>query len=508
VCALSFSWIRKLMPAVTIFVLGGLPAFGQDGLQERIQKLQEQTSELKTMLEEMKAEIIRSRSETTALRQELQATRQQLEAAVSRSEQISYAANQSLSSEAQKSLQDLQEEQQLLTAKVDEQYQTKVESASKYRLRLSGVVLMNLFSNRGSVSNIDVPTFVLEGGGSNQRGSFGGTIRQSQVGFDVFGPEFKGARVSANAEFDFAGGFPTAPDGVTLGLLRLRTGMIRMDWPRTSLVAGQDAPFFSPLSPTSVASLSLPAFSYSGNLWRWIPQARVEHRLDVAENSSFLLQGGILDPLTGETPSTQYYRSPQAGEASRQPAYGTRAAWSRSVSGHPLTLGAGGYYSRQDWGFNRHVDSWAGTSDWTVPVGSHLEFSGEFYRGRAIGGLGSAIGRSVLLSGATTSPLTQVRALNSTGGWAQAKFRQSERLEWNGAVGQDNVFARDLRAFPTVQQTYVQSIARNRSGFVNFIYRPRSDLLFSLEYRRLQTFTIGGSSKGANHFNLGMGVLF
>jgi len=33
--------------------------------------------------------------------------------------------------------------------KVDEQYQTKVESASKYRMRLSGIVLLNLFSNWG-----------------------------------------------------------------------------------------------------------------------------------------------------------------------------------------------------------------------------------------------------------------------------------------------------------------------------------------------------------------------
>ncbi len=44
----------------------------------------------------------------------------------------------------------LEEEYQLLSGKVDDQYQTKVESASKYRVRLSGIVLMNLFSNRGS----------------------------------------------------------------------------------------------------------------------------------------------------------------------------------------------------------------------------------------------------------------------------------------------------------------------------------------------------------------------
>ena len=53
----------------------------------------------------------------------------------------------------------LDEEYQLLSGKVDEQYQTKVESASKYRMRLSGIVLLNLFSNVGTVNNADIPSY-------------------------------------------------------------------------------------------------------------------------------------------------------------------------------------------------------------------------------------------------------------------------------------------------------------------------------------------------------------
>jgi hypothetical protein len=108
--------------------------------------------------------------------------------------------------------------------------------------------------------------------------------------------------------------------------------------------------------------------------------------------------------------------------------------------------------------------------------------------------------------------VTRVVGLNSMGGWAQAKFRQNEKLEWNAAFGQDTNFAKDLNAFPlsvVYQQSYLDpSIARNRSAFGNFIYRPRSDVLFSLEYRRLQTFSINGVSQAADHINFGMGVLF
>ena len=41
--------------------------------------------------------------------------------------------------------------------KIIEQSQTKVESGSKYRVRLSGLVLLNTAVTRGSVDNLDIP---------------------------------------------------------------------------------------------------------------------------------------------------------------------------------------------------------------------------------------------------------------------------------------------------------------------------------------------------------------
>jgi hypothetical protein len=40
------------------------------------------------------------------------------------------------------------------------------------------------------------------------------------------------------------------------------------------------------------------------------------------------------------------------------------------------------------------------------------------------------------------------------------------------------------------------------------IYRPRSDLLFSAEYRHLTTSMLDAGSNSAGHLNLMMGVLF
>ena len=70
----------------------------------------------------------------------------------------------------------LEEDQQLLQAKVDEQHQTKVESASKYRVKLSGIALLNLFGNSGTVDNQDVPNLALPPGAVATSGSVGATV--------------------------------------------------------------------------------------------------------------------------------------------------------------------------------------------------------------------------------------------------------------------------------------------------------------------------------------------
>jgi len=502
-----------------------------------VHELQEQVRELQAAVAGMRSDWQQARAETAELRRELQEIRGTtlqpnalLRNAVVKAETgNSEAAAETLQSgtqdqnEIQKEDQkksehaaSLDEEYQLLSGKVDDQYQTKVESASKYRVRLSGIVLMNLVSNQGVVDSVDLPTLAYAKPPGDSGGSFGATLRQSEIGFEAFGPTVAGAKTTADLQLDLAGGFPPVPNGINSGLMRLRTATLRMDWTNTSVVVGQDAIFFSPGSPTSFATLAIPALSYAGNLWGWVPQIRVEHRVALGNDSSLLFQGGILDPVTGEAPGTStgtasgtnYYRQPGPGEASRQPAYGTRIAWTRNVFGQPLRLGVGGYYSRQDYGFGRDVDGWAAMTDIELPLGHQLSLSGKFYRGRAVGGLYGAFGQSVLFSGNPAYASTEVQALNSIGGWAQLKYRPRNKWEFNAAFGIENPFASDLRYFQYPVSYGDPSLARNLASFVNMIYRPRSDLLFSAEYRHLTTYSLTDGGNNAGHLNLMMGVLF
>src|SRR6202140_1998945 len=505
---------------------------------DSVRELREQVRELQAAVAGMRSDWQRARAETEELRRELDEVRAAtgprnavVTAAVAKPATGAEAAAGSSQDSSQNVLQNdaagnqeedqkedqkkgehaasLEEEYQLLSGKVDDQYQTKVESASKYRLRLSGIVLMNLVSNQGWVDNIDIPTLAGAKPPGDSGRSFGATLRQSEIGFEAFGPSVAGAKTRADLQLDLAGGFPSVPNGINSGLLRLRTGTMRMDWTNTSVVVGQDGIFFSPNSPTSFASLAVPALAYAGNLWSWVPQIRVEHRVVLGEESSLMFQGGILDPVSGEAPQGGFYRQAGPGELSRQPAYGTRVAWTHDVFGQPLRVGFGGFYSRQDYGFSRTVDGWAGMTDIELPLSRQFSLSGKLYRGNGLGGLGGGIGRSALFSSSDLGLASaQVRGLNSVGGWAQLKSRPSNKFEFNAAFGMDNPYAADLKYFKYSKAYGDPTLARNQGSFVNMIYRPRSDLLFSAEYRHLTTYTITEGGNSAGHLNLMMGVLF
>jgi hypothetical protein len=508
---------RRSSSLALILFLIGVPAVSRlyasqegqtlDTPEPLAQALAEQVKHLNALVLELRAEISRSREETREIREELRAVLGRLPSAGGTLTQDLGPQSESSSSPEDRVLQ-LEESHQLLSNKIDEQYQTKVESASKYRVKLSGIALLNFFGNRGRVDNQDLPSLALRRGPTDTGGDFGATARQSQVGLEAYGPAFAGGRASADLHLDFFGGFPNTSDGVASGLVRLRTATVRLDWDRTSIIVGQDAPFFSPLSPSSVASLGYPALSYAGNLWTWIPQARVEHRVNFSEASSISVQAGFLDPFSGQPPSAPYNRTPGAGEKSRQPAYATRAAWTFGEPSRAVSLGAGGFYSRQNYGANRKEDAWAGTADWNVPIGNRIALSGEFYRGRALGGLGGAQGASVLFNGPENDPSSSLIGLNLIGGWTQLKFKASSSVEFNAAYGQDNPFGRDLRHFNSpVSFGYVLA-PRNQSEMFNVIYRPRTDLVFSLEYRHLNTLRTNQQRNTANHLNLAVGVLF
>jgi hypothetical protein len=464
--------------------------------QERA-STEEKLAHLNSELEETRSQLNESFLQIKELQRSLEALRSQVNGKLQTEIK---SAEEPTSAEADENVT-------FLAAKVNEMHQDKVESASKYPVKLSGLVLFNAYTNRGSLDIQDLPNLAFPSFPGSLNGSTGMTLRQTVLGLSAIGPQFWGAHSSADISIDFAGGSPTTSYGVTAGLFRLRTARLNLDWKRTSLIIGQDAPFFSPLSPTSYATVLEPAMSWAGNLWVWTPEIELEHRLPLSTHTSLIMQGGVLDALTEEIPSFQG-RNPTAGEATRYPAIAGRIALDHSETDHPLTIGFGAYRARQQYEAFDAITSWTVNTDFRFAPIKRLEFSGEWYTGQAAGGLGGGIWSSVIFSD-PLFPHSAIRPLRSTGGWAQLKFKPTSRFEVNAAAGQDENSGNSLHFFANPISTMgFPPLQKNRAEFVNFIYTPNSVLLFSAEYRHLFTAPVNAEGSSGDHINLGAGVRF
>jgi len=78
----------------------------------------------------------------------------------------------------------------------------------------------------------------------------------------------------------------------------------------------------------------------------------------------------------------------------------------------------------------------------------------------------------------------------------------------HGVFAEDDAFSHNVRGFATDQNNFGEIIGRNRGTLANFVFRPRSDLVLSAEYRRLRTFPIYSSDSTTNQVNLSVGILF
>lgn len=504
--------------AVQASLLAQAPGASPSSVASSSSTLDTRSAELERKLEAISSalaathqQLEQSQHEMEELREELVQVRKQLAAAQSRSnEPPSSTGRQDAAKNTAAMIEALQEQQETTAAQVKVHDQIKVETNSKYPLHVTGLILFNGFVNSGIVDNIDLPGAALSSqGNTTGNGSAGATFRQTILGLQGYGPKIGGARTSADVNLDFFGGLAYSSYASSAGTVRLRTASVNLDWTYDSIQAGLVGPLISPLSPTSYATVAEPALAGAGNLWTWAPQLKYAHQIPFQSGRRLQLEFGLWDPPAAGYSTNQLFRVPSPGEASKQPGFESRVSYGRFSGERPFQIGFGGYYSRQSYPLNQSVDSWAATTDWRASLGNRFEVSGEGYRGRALGGLGGGVYKDVLFGIYTPTGLDAYRGLNAIGGWTQLKAHLARSLEANASIGLDNGYADDFREFifpPTVSATQLR--ARNKMVIGNLIFRPKTYLILSPEYRRIWTWPIYGSVNTADIFTLSAGYEF
>jgi hypothetical protein len=515
--SLRLSWVLLLFSGAAC-AQSGAPSGNSENPPELAGKIERLTKSL----EQTQVQLAESRTEIQQLRTTLQEVLKRMDgiasapAGATAQEGVKAGAAptgvpQAMSEEPQAAAQISQDDWDVLNARVEEQRQTKVESASKYRLKLSGIALFNAFATSGQVDNLDLPAIAVARFPGYSSGSLGGSVRQSIIGLTGIGPVIFGARTQADFQMDFFGGLPSSYGATTSGIAEVRLARIRFDWKDTSLVAGLDYPFFSPNLPTTYMSVAVPGFAAAGNLWNWTPTIRAERRFTGAL-SPFKVEAGFLDPTSYASYTTNTdSRLASPTENSRQPTYAVRLSANTKSENGPASIGISGVYSPQRFFGGYTVEGWAGALDWKVPLLPRTELTGQFFTGRGIDGVGGVPLSPLRPASSVQYAVVTAPALASLGvmgGWSQFKFKLDARNEFNVAAGTGGRNSSGLRD-AAISNVFLSSVpARNQMLFVNYIFKPRSDLLFSAEYRRLRTYDITGGPDTAGQFGLALGFLF
>jgi len=273
-------------------------------------------------------------------------------------------------------IQDIRERQAMQDSQIATQEQSKVESESRYPVKITGLVLLNGFVNTGAVDMAATPTVAIPGSGST-----GATVRQTILGIDARGPHLFGARSYADLRVDFDGN-PASNNSTAAysgyysantTLLRLRTAHAGLLWKHTEAYFSLDHPIFSSDMPTSLTSVAIPALAWSGNLWTWNPQVGMTQDFGQADSRGIRVQAALIDvgdaPLSPPAPTSgiSTVTPPSSAEESRWPGVEAHVSLRGPVVNNTENryhFGIGGYFAPHYSTVLGHgFDSWAGTLD-------------------------------------------------------------------------------------------------------------------------------------------------
>ena len=361
---------------------------------------------------------------------------------------------------------------EIVKTQLAELSQTKVESTTRFPVKVFGTIHAHAFANSATANWLDIPNLV--GAPVAHPGTFSMALRQSRLGFTADGPTLGGVRTSAVVALDFFGGIPGFQTGQVMGLPRLLVAFARFQGEHAAAQVGQDHMLVAPRDPTSLSGFAFPLLFRSGNLYLRAPHARIEY----APTPLFRVAGALVAPIGGDLADNDYRFVPPAlgGERSRRPSAQARIEIGTADRDAPrrAALAAAGHYGweRQPSGL---VKSWAAAVDFGARR-DMFGIAGEMFVGDNVDAFGGATGLNA----------------RAAGGWAELQLLLTERFALHAGAGIDDV---------TDARRALLARRRNRSAYGNLIVSLTPELQTSFEYRWLGTVSPALGEPHNHHFD-------
>ena len=440
-----------------------------------------ETQNILNRLDRLESENRRMSEEITALRSELAAARAKTDAAAAVPDPPPPASQVVGGNAAQPSAAERLDVDQTRIAELD---QKKVESSQKMPLQVTGMLLFNAFRN-GTYSGSTLVDPVVASSTAGQHLT-GATLRQTVLGLRFFGPQLPGGgKVSGSVYMDFSAG-TTQPSN---NLFRLRLAAIDLAWKNTTVTVGQDKPIIAPRDPTSLAQVGVSPLTGAGNLWIWMPQARIEQRFALSESSEIRAQAGVFESNESANNVPAEYSTTLG---IWRPAYEGRVLYGYSHGNRRFEI-APGYHASSSRVAGQSIASRAVSLDGLVRPWSRVEFTGAWFAGKNLAGLGT------LRQGFTILPSDVAIPVHIDGGWGQMTITASPRWSFHLFGGVENDRGSDLIG---------NGITRNFVSGGNAMWKLAPNVMASLEFTQARTSYLISGTRLNNHYDLALGYFF
>lgn len=366
------------------------------------------------------------------------------------------------------------------TAELD---QSKVGTSQKMPVTLTGMLLFNAFENGRNGGSAQDPTAA----NLNAAPAFSGaSLRQTVLGLKFNGPDLPGGgKASGQFYMDFFAGTSSPFNN----LLHIRIATLDLNWNNFTLSVGQDKPIISPREPTSLAQVGVSPLTGAGNLWDWEPQVRIQQRFLIGEDTGFLAQAGVYQTAESYpgTLSDEY-----AGTLERaRPGYEGRLEFFRGTANRRIEIAPGFHFSTTHVAGDS-VPSQIFSLDWLLRPASLVEFTGEFFHGENVAGLGARQGFDIL-------PSDDVIPVHSQGEWGQIAVFPASRLSLHIYTGEQHDQASDVAP---------GGVTRNFVYAGNLMYKLAPNVVAAFEASQARTQYLGSLLRLNNHYDLALAYLF
>ena len=436
---------------------------------ERLDKLEQENHALTAQVQELKNELAARRASADATPESAAVTIHENGAGAT-SENASVAPT-------------TEERVDIIQSRVEEQAQTKVEASQKFPISLAGMALFNAYVNSSLNNGQEYPTSAPLTQGQE---SDGATLRQTIIGLEYRGPQtFLGGTVHGSIYMDFFTG------GINFNsMFRLRTGSIHLDWKTRSVMAGIDKPIFNPREPASLAQVGVSPLTGAGNLWLWVPQARVEQDIAFTGSTGVRLVTGVI-----ETHETSPYdnSATTAVEPNRPGIEGRYEFYHNMGEGRRIEIATGFHDS------TTHADGFSIPShvlsfDGLYKPDKWIELTGVFFTGQNVSNLGTGS-----INNGYAIYYNRAYAIASRGGWSQLTLHAARRLDFHLFAGMQYYESRVLGE---------GDATRNDQYGVNLFYHLAPNVIFGPEISQIRTLYLTNGTRLVNHYDIALAYLF